>query len=710
MGRDNSDDVVSDLGGDETSVDGGGGCEGEGKGAVSYARCRGSSPDDSGDGDRRCTGPNPTCGRVPDGGERGRRRWTPGPVDPSADGAPHVASAGVRAPVRVDPDLDPLGARGETCAKCTSGTDAQSEAQKARFERDLARRALEMTCAKFDRMERRVRLWNLDGTGMRSALAASRARAEFLAQENRRLGKIRRDAEEVASERARDGIILRAQRKAMEERQLALEETVDLLREELTNATERLVDSEEVRASEARRLRSVSERAKRQKGAMERRQRFTEETVVLLREELGNATERLVDAEEDLDREVGSLGAKLAGIAKERDEAVADSANLTDRCVVLAEDLEASRTKALELESERDRRVEEDRKPADEKARLEEERVRRSCVEDRPADAEANVRRLSAEVVFAHEEISRLAEEREAIAEESEARLREALRRADELEDEARRRDDEFRKLWEKSNASELEVEAAKAKIERLEEGQDEALLAKVKDVQVENDRQEQRIQALKESEKILTEMNDLLKSEKDDVVTKAKKKLETKCAHLRQENSYVAIEMNKMAQEMMLVAEEKDDLMQELSRRVSEEEDLNWKIDALKQSMSLRMKEKDDMLSRMGEQVQEEKESKAKAILKFETALREQRSKLAQKEDVISHLRTEETRYKSEILKMQAKVDRLEAWLHDSLVFSTPPSSSDKKHLSPRSPTKRMASPGSPRKGLTNPQSPSKS
>ena len=87
-------------------------------------------------------------------------------------------------------------------------------------------------------------------------------------------------------------------------------------------------------------------------------------------------------------------------------------------------------------------------------------------------DVEANLKRLSDEVIFTHEEISRLSAEKDEIVEESESQLLKADARASELEEENKRMRREFRDLWTEFNASLLEKESALESLKRLLSGQ----------------------------------------------------------------------------------------------------------------------------------------------------------------------------------------------------------------------------------------------
>ena len=115
-------------------------------------------------------------------------------------------------------------------------------------------------------------------------------------------------------------------------------------------------------------------------------------------------------------------------------------------------------------------------------------------------------------------------------------------------------------------------------------------------------------------------------------------------------------------------------------------------------------------------------------AKIKLEATIEEQHVELEQNDVIISNLRKEESQYKSEILRMQAKVDTMEQWLHESLAFNTPPRKGAAKS-NPQSPARISTLTKSPRtqpllrealmqkrsnehsslKGSFNPQSPTK-
>eukprot|EP00579_Thalassiosira_antarctica_P011772 CAMPEP_0201917130 /NCGR_PEP_ID=MMETSP0903-20130614/6581_1 /ASSEMBLY_ACC=CAM_ASM_000552 /TAXON_ID=420261 /ORGANISM="Thalassiosira antarctica, Strain CCMP982" /LENGTH=258 /DNA_ID=CAMNT_0048453117 /DNA_START=9 /DNA_END=782 /DNA_ORIENTATION=+ len=144
-------------------------------------------------------------------------------------------------------------------------------------------------------------------------------------------------------------------------------------------------------------------------------------------------------------------------------------------------------------------------------------------------DSEANVKRLSDEVVFTHEEITRLTTEKEAIMEESESQLQKVNDRLKDLEEENQRKSEQFQELWITSNASLLEKESAMETVKQLQheketsttgplKEQDE-LSERIEELQSENEQQMQQIDTLIEAEGILLRMTTLLETENESTM-----------------------------------------------------------------------------------------------------------------------------------------------------------------------------------------------
>lgn len=431
----------------------------------------------------------------------------------------------------------------------------------------------------------------------------------------------------------------------------------------------------------------------------------SEEQIAILQESLSETATRNAAT-------IHGLEAQISAMSKENDDAMSAATDLTARCENLHEDLECTRAKNAELEAAKEKSEESAQKLevdvealGSEKAHLE-ERLSKLIESEKELtqlhkDAEANVKRLSDEVVFTHEEISRLSAEKDAISEEAGAQLQKADDRLNEIEDENKLKREEYKELWTRSNASLLEKESAMETVKQLKHEQQQIenssciippLQEKVKELQ-------QQIENMTETEQILREMNKLLESEKEVAVELAKKELEVDNENLRQEMDMLSRQTDIIGQSYITG---KDQMQNEF-------EDMTWKINALTQNMNVRLKEKDSIISRLETQMQchhneatmlkheiqkrdAEKtspESQANALPNLVSMIEEQSTELEQNDVLISNMRTEETHYKSEILRMQTKLDNLEAWLHESISFASPPPSPAKSYSNPQSPTK---------------------
>ena len=270
-------------------------------------------------------------------------------------------------------------------------------------------------------------------------------------------------------------------------------------------------------------------------------------------------------------------------------------------------------------------------------------------------------------------------------------------------------------------------------------------LSALVDKLQKKNDQQEQHIKTMIEERGILHDMMKLAENEKEVAVKLSKKELEMEIDQQRQKCASISDEITSLKKNYR---REMKRMKAELAKRAAEEEDLTWKIDALEQNMELRLKEKDSIISQLNKKLKNYRnntslltneirkrdaeksfsEFKLDAKIKLESTIEEQHVELEQKDVIISNLRNEESQYKSEILRMQAKVDTMEQWLHESLAFNTPPGKGAAKS-NPQSPARISTLTKSPRtqpllrealmqkrsnehsslKSSSNPQSPAK-
>ena len=358
------------------------------------------------------------------------------------------------------------------------------------------------------------------------------------------------------------------------------------------------------------------------------------------------------------------LDAKVTALSDQRKTALTTITDLISRCDELSEELESSKAKNAELVAANERLENAAAKASSEIEAGYEGREKQ--LKQQLDESEANVKRLSDEVVFAHEEISRLQSEKEALKEENESLLEEA--------------GDTF---------TELQVDA---KREATRSTENDELSAKVDELRKQNEEQTAEIKRMKETEELLQEINKLERSGKEVAVNLAKKELAV-------ENEYLRKELKRLK---ATHKSEKDQFKQELASRDTEEEDLNWKLNTLTQTMNLRMKEKDDIISqyadetaKLKQEIQErdaEKElidSRLSVLPKLEKMVEESQIELEQKDVLISSMESVEAQNKAQILRMQTKVDYLEGWLHETLNTTSTPPLSPAQSSNPQSPIK---------------------
>lgn len=439
-------------------------------------------------------------------------------------------------------------------------TSAESVKMKAISAQEKAVAALEQSEHTVDMLQEKCSQYECKVAELQSDVDTCSQHADSFAHEVLHLESTLAQAQRESREKSRQLESSADQLKKMNEQRHRLEATIDLLYEDYRNATERIVDVEE----ELDLVREELKELKGGTGAEETYKKIKAPVDRVVIEDYGDATEIVRCPHDDT---VKQLNEMLREAKTETDDAMLIVDALTTRCNDLSDKMETLNVKVVEFE--------------DRNGTLQ---TRMAELEDRNDESEASAQRLSQKLETLRTEKANL---KDTLAAQTkiEEQLREKVRQVMACTDaNAKQMVEEAASSQEDISRLTTEIYTLKVEIDELKE-ENESLLQEADDTfsEIENKRKsdlrrrsslmdredspdlselQKQIKVLFERERMLQEMNRLLENQKVVAIAIAKKDLTTKNEVLQYEVDLLKGRVKSLLKSRVQSSSEEEDLI----------------------------------------------------------------------------------------------------------------------------------------------------
>lgn len=527
----------------------------------------------------------------------------------------------------------------EAASACVYCQQIESEKEKIKHELCMAVRAVDLFEGKCQQYRDLIETLESNNKVLQSELDVSFEQGESYSKEILHLASELRDAE--------DQLAIFTERQSAVKRKISgLEYTIELLVEDYRNATEMYMNAKDDTVTAAFDGNNVANdciaKVQEEKADLEREFRKISKEWFQAMDKLDFSTkqhkqivdrmnEKLTDANiliKDLKKRIvekdenNNVAAKeMEDVVAQRDLALSTIEELAERCKLLVLDLENSSARLIDVVAMKDNaeytvdvlsnelRESDDRK-MELQSKLNELKTEKAGLLLRNFEAEANMKLLSDQVVYAEEEISRLSLERDELGEEYELQLQKVQDRVNELNLEIALKDNEYQELWSKSNYMLLEKETTakvfkelKADVDKTAEiiDQRNILFSEVKSLEHENEQQQHQIEELTNREHHLKQRIRLMENSLSPSHVSTVTELQDKNEALQKHNDAISKQLDLLsASHSNEIETMKTKFQLEVDFKCFEQFDLTSKIDA----MEKQLKEKDATIARLGKQL----------------------------------------------------------------------------------------------------------
>jgi chromosome segregation ATPase len=446
---------------------------------------------------------------------------------------------------------------------------------------------------------------------------------------------------------AEDQLAIFTERQSAVKRKISgLEHTIELLVEDYRNATEMYMNAkddtvtaafdgnnvandciakvQEEKADLEREFRKISKEWFQAMDKLDFSTKQHKQIVDKMNEKLTDANTKIKDLKKRIvenDENNNAATKEMEDVVAQRDLALSTIEELAERCKLLVLDLENSSARLIDVVAMKDNaeytvevlsnelRESDDRK-MELQSKLNELKIEKADLLLRNFEAEANVKLLSDQVVYAEEEISRLSLERDELGEEYELQLQKVQDRVNELNLEIAKKDNEYQELWSKSNYMLLEKETTAKVFKELQVDIDKTaeivdqrniLFSEVKSLEHENEQQQHQIEELTNREHHLKQRIRLLENSLSPSHVSTITELQDKNEALQKHNDTISKQLDSLgASHSNEIETMKAKFQLEVDFKCFEQRDLTSKIDA----MEKQLKEKDATIARLGNQL----------------------------------------------------------------------------------------------------------
>ena len=525
----------------------------------------------------------------------------------------------------------------EAALACVYCQQIESEKEKIQHELSMAVRAVDLFEGKCKQYRELIETLESNNKVLQSELDVSFKQGESYSKEILHLASELRDAE--------DQLATSAERQSAMKRKISgLEYTIELSSKYATEmymnakddtitaafdgnnvANDCIAKVQEEKADLEREFRKISKEWFQAMDKLDFSTKQHKQIVDRMNEKLTDANTMIKDLKKRIvekDKNNDAAAKEMEDVVAQRDLALSTIEELAERCKLLVLDLENSSARLIDVVAMKDNaeytvevlsdelRESDDRK-MELQSNLNELKTEKAELFLRHAEAEANMKLLSDQVVYAEEEISRLSLERNELGEEYELQLQKVQDRVNELNLEIAKKDNEYQEIWSKSNYMLLEKETTAKVFKELQVDIDKTaeiidqrniLFSEVKSLEHENEQQQLQIEELTNREHHLKQRIRLLEKSLSPSHVSTIKELQDKNEALQKQNDAISKQLNSLsASHSNEIETMKTKFQLEVDFKCFEQYGLTSKID----TMEKQLKEKDATIARLGNQLQ---------------------------------------------------------------------------------------------------------